>query len=128
MEYYLVSKENYFKFEWQGADPSFVMLAPLHEALEELGAFTADAEGAWPGSEGTAYFYIPDGNTPEIGALFSSLDWEGFLTVGRIRDTLQISQTHAQELIEPALREADRLTELLRTATEHQAGLLCVVY
>lgn len=132
-EYYLTASDgvgdvDWMRIEWDGPDPSFVLLAPLHEALEELGAFAADAEAAWPGSQGTPYFWITDDVVPAVREVFSVTNWADFLTPGRIRDTLGVTDRHAAEMVELAVREAERLTELLRAADDQGCGLFCVVY
>jgi hypothetical protein len=135
VEYYLVAESTgagpayrYMRFEWEGPDPSFVMLAPLHEALDELGAFTADAEAVWPGSPGEPYFYVEPGSVDPLQAVFASTEWQDFLTAGRIRDALGVSDMHAAEMLDLAVREAERLTELLRAAQLEGCGLLAIVY
>lgn len=138
VEYYLVTDSTdgarsggdrgYLRVEWSGADPSFVMVAPLHEALEELGAFAADAEAAWPAPAGDPYFYIEPGSIEEYLEAFSSTNWSDYLTPGRIRDTLGVTDAHAAEMVGLAAREAQRLTELLHAARAQGCGLLAVVF
>ncbi len=128
VEYYLVRPDSYFKVEWVGPDPSFVMLAPIHPALEEHGVFTADAAAVWPGVEGEPYFYIDASQCDAIGSSLENLDWNSQLSPVNIRDTLSISDEHAQELTPLARREADRLVQLCKMASDKTAGLLCVVY
>lgn len=128
VEYYLVTHEGHFKFNWPDRDPSFIMLAPLHEALLELGAFNADAEAAWPGNAGEPYFLIGAEIAPELLEVFEATDWTDYLTPGRIRDVIGVSDKHAEEMVDLAVNETIRLTELLRAATERGAGLLCVVF
>ena len=128
VEYYLTADDGYMRVDWEGPEPSFVMLAPLHEALEELGVFAADAEAAWPGDTGVPYFVIGAGDVGSVLDVFEGTEWGDFITAGRIRDTLGVSDEHAGEMVELSVREAERLTELLRLASAHGAGLLAVVF
>ncbi len=128
VEYYLVTDDGYLKVEWAGREPAFIMLAPLHEALMELGVFATDAEAAWPGETGEAYFYVPAASAAELHDVFKTTAWDDFVTPGRIRDTIGVSDEHAVEMVDLTIAESARLTELLHAATEHGAGLLCVVF
>jgi len=129
VEYYLLTAAGGFmKFEWDGPDPSFVMLAPLEEALGDLGAFEADAAAVWPADVGTPYFLISAESCAGTADVFSCTPWSDYLTPGRIAATLGVSAEHAAELVDLALAESERITDLLRVAAGHDAGLLCIVY
>lgn len=128
VEFYLVRDGAYMKFEWEGPDPSFVLLAPLEGALHDLGIFDTDPVGAWPAEVGTPWFLVPAAAAAELADIFDETPWRDFLTPARIRDSLGVSDTHAGEMVELALVESARLTRLLHAAGDHGADLLCVVY
>lgn len=128
VEYYLVRDGGFIKFEWEGRDPSFVMLAPLESALHELGLFDTDTTGVWPAAVGTAWFVVPAAATAQLADIFDETPWRDFLTPARIRDSLGVSDAHAAELVELAIGESARLAEILHVAGDHGADLLCVVY
>lgn len=128
VEYYLVHDGGYMKFEWEGPDPSFVMVAPLEGALHEMGVFDADPAGLWPAEVGTPWFVVPGAAVGGLAEVFAEIPWNDYLTPTRIRDSLEVGAAHAEALVELALVEAARLTELLHAAAAHGADLLCVVY
>lgn len=128
VEYYLVHDGGFMKFEWEGPDPSFVVVATLEGALREMGVFELDPTDLWPAAVGTPWFVVPATATADLAEVFAETPWVDFLTPGRIRDTLGVSDEHAAALVELALVESARLTELLREAGAHGADLLCVVY
>jgi hypothetical protein len=128
VEYYLVAGDSYFRVEWAGADPAFVVVAPLQEVLAGVGAFDNNAVAVWPGETGTPYFYLPAAEAPGVAAILADFDWDSFVTAGRIRDTLGVSDESGAELVDRVMREAHRLCELTRLAAEESTGLLCVVY
>lgn len=128
VEYYLLRDGGFIKFEWEGPDPSYVVVAPLEDALREMGVFDVDPSGLWPAEVGTAWFVVPAGAAGDLAAVFADTPWVDFLTAGRIRDSLGVSDDHAAALVELTLVESARLTEILRAADAHDADLLCVVY
>lgn len=95
VEYYLVRDGGFMKFEWEGPDPSFVVVATLEGALREMGVFELDPTDLWPAAVGTPWFVVPATATADLAEVFAETPWVDFLTPGRIRDTLGVSDEHA---------------------------------
>lgn len=128
VEYYLVRDGGFVKFEWEGPDPSFVLVALFEEALQMMGVFDADTAGVWPATVGTPWFLVPAAAAGELAEVCVEVPWRDFLTPARVRDSLGVREDHAAAMADLAMVESVRLTELLRAAADHDADLLCIVY